>query len=377
MCGAAAGDLGPVRRPAAALLLVFAAAPARATVGQRYVQIVALYAAGDRAAAVSQVGELSDHALERAIKELRRTLGPGAPDCPLCDQPVSLHAALMLHTDRALTERRQLRQHEDEPVCADSIHLRAATEIAEILAYRGGGRDDSARRWAAAMAMRARADGCMQDAIRFVDLGLKLYARDPTLLVVRGVVHETIATALMHPERVSLAGLAGTRPQQDRGTDMGYRREVDLAIDSYESALAADPGRVEPRVRLGRTEWLAGHPHRARLSLEAALRSDPAPGLAYLAHLFLGRCDEDAGRLEDALREYRAALELDPGAQVAGVALSHALLMSGDEVAAQQVLEVALGHARREGNDVYWSYPLGGFEFAEGFFEQLRKESLR
>jgi tetratricopeptide (TPR) repeat protein len=379
MRGAAAGDLGPVRRPAAAaaLLLVCAAAPARATVGKDYAQIVALYASGDRDAAVSQVGEISHDELDREIKELRKTLGPGAPDCPLCDQPLSLHAALMLHTDRALAERRQPRQDGDESACADSIHLRAATEIAEILAYRGGDRDDSARRWAAAMAMRARADGCMQDAVRFVDLGLEAYTCDATLLVVRGVVHETIATVLLRPERTPRAGLTGRRRQQARDTEMEYRREVDLAIDSYEDALAVNPERVEPRVRLGRMEWRAGHPDKARVSLEAALRSDPLPGLAYLAHLFLGRCDEDASRLEDAQREYRAALELDPSAQVAGVALSHALLTSGDEVAAQQVLKAALGHARREGNDVYRSYPLGGFEFAEGLFEQLRRESLR
>jgi tetratricopeptide (TPR) repeat protein len=363
-----------------ALLLLLAAAPARAAVECRYARIVALYASGDRAAAVSQVGELPDDELKCEINELRRQLGPNGPGsavCSACNEPVSLLAALMLHTDRALAERLQLRQDEDEPACADSIHLKAAAQIAEILAYRGGDGDDSARRWAAAMAMRARADGCMRDAIRFVDLGLRLYARDPTLLVVRGVIHETIATVVMHPDPTPPAGPTGTRLFQARGTDLSYPREIDLAIDSYQDALAVNPALVEPRVRLGRLEWLAGHPDKARASLEAALRSDPMPGLAYLAHLFLGRCDEDAGLLEDAQREYRAALELDPSAQVAGVALSHALLMSGDEVAAQQVLKTALGHARQRESDVYWSYPLGGFDFAESLFERLRKESLR
>ncbi len=370
-------DLDPVSRPAAALLLLIAAAPAQAAVAKSYTQAVALYASGDRDAAVSQLGEISEGAIGRELKELHRALAPGAPACLLCDRPAWLLAALMLHTDRALAERAQLRQGADQPQCADSIHLRAAAEIAEIVAHRVGDRDDSARRWAAAMAMRARADGCMQDAVRFVDLGLTLYPRDPTLLLVRGAVHETIATILVRPERAPLPGLTGTQLQQARGAEMEYRRELDLAVDSYQSALASSPERVEARVRLGRAEWLAGHPDKARASLEAALRTDPAPGLAYLAHLFLGRCDEDVGRFEDAQREYRAALELDPTAQVAGVALSHALLTGGEEVAAQQVLGAALGHARREENDAYWSYPMGGFEFAEGLFEQLRKESLR
>jgi tetratricopeptide (TPR) repeat protein len=363
-----------VRRAAAILLL--AAAPTPATVGQRYAQIVALYASGERAAAVSQVREIPEDELKREVKELRNTQGPGAPDCPLCDQPVSLHAALMLHTDRALADRRPPLQAEDEPSCLDSIHLRIAEEIAEVLAYRGGDQDDSARRWAAAMAMRARAEGCPLDAVRFADLGLKWYARDPTLLLVRGVVHETIATVVVRPERTSLAGLTGSQRQWALTAEREYQKQVDLAIDSYENALAVDPARIEPRVRLGRAEWLAGRADEARVSLETALRSDPLSGLAYLAHLFLGRCDEDAGRLEDAQREYRAALALDPGAQVAGVALSHVLLMSGDEAAAQRVLKTALDHPGQD-NDVYWSYPLGGFEFAEHLFAQLRKESLR
>jgi tetratricopeptide (TPR) repeat protein len=369
-----------IRPPAVALLLLLASAAAgasQATPDKRYAQIVALYASGERAAAVSELGEIPDHELKKELKTLEKTLGPGAPACLVCEKEISLHAALMLHTDRALAERVQLRQGEEEPECADSIQFRAASEIGEILAYRGGEHDDSARRWAVAMAMRARADGCMQDAVRFVDMGLKWYARDPVLLLVRGVVHETIATVLMRPAKVPLAGLTGKRLQQARGVDMQYRRDVDLSIQSFEDALSANPDLVEARVRLGRMEWLAGHPDKARAALEAALQADPPPALAYLVHLFLGRCDEDAGRLEDAEREYRAALDLDPSAQVAGVALSHAVLMAGDEPAAQRVLKAALGHARRKEGDVYWSYPLGGVQFSEGMFEQLRGESLR
>jgi hypothetical protein len=43
----------------------------------------------------------------------------------------------------------------------------------------------------------------------------------------------------------------------------------------------------------------------------------------FLAHLFTGRLDEDAGRLDEAAHSYAAALALEVTSQSARLALSH------------------------------------------------------
>jgi tetratricopeptide (TPR) repeat protein len=278
-----------------------------------------------------------------------------------------LRAALMLHTDRALFEKQQRRQADSEPECVASFEADVAAAIGEIVAYRDGGLRNFAGRWAAATAMRARADGCMLDAVHFVDLGLRWYPHDPTLLLVRGMVHETIASAL--------ASSPQARPEEGRAGAARCQDELELARASFESALAAEPGLAEARLRLGRTEWRMGDVARARSSLQAVLAAEPKRSIVYLAHLFLGRLDEDASRFDEARREYSAALDIDPGAQVAGLAASHALLMGGDEGAAREALKAALGSKPRSADDIYWGYPMGGADLAQTLFEELRAES--
>jgi tetratricopeptide (TPR) repeat protein len=352
---------------AAAALFLLGSALDSAGLSLRYARMVALYASGGREAAVSQVGELSSDDLRRELKALRKVLGPGAPTCRLCEREISLRAALMLHTDRALFEKQHTRQADGEPECVASLEADVAAAIAEILAYRDLDLRDFAARWAAATALRARADGCMLDAVHYVDLGLRWSPHDPTLLLVRGTIHETIASALV--------GLAEPRPEEGPGSGLRYRDELGLALASFEGALAVDPGAAEARLRLGRVQWRLGRAAQARASLHALLQAKPNSSLAYLAHLFLGRLDEDADRFDDAQRQYRVALELDPSAQAAGVGLSHALLLGGDDVGAREALKAALDAAPRSEGDMYWGYPVGGGDFAQSLFEQLRRES--
>ena len=162
--------------------------------------------------------------------------------------------------------------------------------------------------------------------------------------------------------------------------------------------MAADPALDEARLRLGRLLWRLGEAELARASLEAMLaprdpplsnargESGPSSSFAtlersrdrYLAHLFLGRVYEDARRLEEAKREYRATLEIEPQAQAAAVALGHVLQMAGDTGPARQALEQSLRHAgRRTHGDPYWGYLLGSVDRAEALFDELRRETLR
>ena len=78
----------------------------------------------------------------------------------------------------------------------------------------------------------------------------------------------------------------------------------------------------------------------AGATLEEAVRhGGAAPRVAYLAHLFLGQVRERSGRADEAIREFQHARSmLDPQAQAAAVALSQALLSTGDVEGARAVL---------------------------------------
>jgi Flp pilus assembly protein TadD len=77
----------------------------------------------------------------------------------------------------------------------------------------------------------------------------------------------------------------------------------------------------------------------------------------FLAHLFLGRVLEDAGRLDDATTHYRRALEIDPRSQSAGMALAHALRLAGEDTGARSVVQKAVSFAgQRGGRDWFWTY---------------------
>jgi tetratricopeptide (TPR) repeat protein len=373
------GSARVLRRCGLTLVLPLWSVAVWAGTSPRYARVVGRYAAGDRATAVDQVGEFSWPDLKRELKALRDEFESGAPVCLECLEQTPLRAALMLHTDRALLERAELRGGEAEPGCSETVQADAAQQIAEITAHRSD-LEEFARRWAAAMAMRARADGCMESATHYVDLGLKWFARDPTLLLLRGAVHEAIATLVFRPYKpglVTVAGESRRRLREAQGILQEYSRHLSLATRSFDQALEADPRQVEARVHLGRTLWLAHQPEKARAALEDALAGEPGPSLAYLAHLFLGRIDEDSGRLADAQSEYRAALAIDPRAQAAGIAFSHALLLAGQESTAREQLETTLHYARRKANDVYWNYEMGSAESADAALARLREESLR
>jgi Tfp pilus assembly protein PilF len=97
-----------------------------------------------------------------------------------------------------------------------------------------------------------------------------------------------------------------------------------------------------------------------------------------LARLFLGQVHEDAGRLEQATGEYRRALAVDPNAQSAAVALSHALRKAGDGEGSRRVLLDALAHAgRRTQADVFWNYFTSNALGFAAELDGLRREALR
>jgi tetratricopeptide (TPR) repeat protein len=122
--------------------------------------------------------------------------------------------------------------------------------------------------------------------------------------------------------------------------------------------------------------WRLGETAEARSALEEALARSRDGGTAYLAHLFLGRLDEDAGHLDAALRSYEAALVLDPACQSARLAISHVRLRRGDAAGARHEVETAVslgGH--RPHQDRFWLYPWGRSVGVDDRLEALRREA--
>jgi cytochrome c-type biogenesis protein CcmH/NrfG len=105
------------------------------------------------------------------------------------------------------------------------------------------------------------------------------------------------------------------------------------------------------------------------------LARSSARDTVFLAHLFLGRINEDAGRLDDAARAYEAALALHPRCQSARLALSHLLWRRGDAAGARREVEAALQPAGEgQHRDPFWQYPWGTGVGAEERLEALRRE---
>ena len=244
---------------------------------------------------------------------------------------------------------------------ADDLYLR---EIVDRMIDRGA-LQGFLRRWYLAMALQNLANLCLAKTDDWVKQGLERFRDDPPLLIVRGVASEAAAQFRPLSAEPELGG-----PRHARGCPATSRGRA----TPYERALAGDAGLVEARLRLGRVLWAQGELDAARVQLEQVTATAPAPSVGYLAHLFLARVHDDAGRPADAEREYRAALALDPGGQAAAVGLAQLLGKSGPVPRA--LLEEALSYAPRpDPRDLFWAYPAQRAGTGEDELSALRDEA--
>ena len=356
-------------------MLVPCAVLAAAVVSGEYESLIRQYAAGEETAAVAALATWRAGELDRQVRALQRAAKAGPP-CPSCPDPLDelpLKAAVMLHADRDLVERPRAQGTEQPRLCPGE-HARRAGQIAAILAARDGPRD-FARRFFLAMAHRSQWDFCLDAAQQWARDGLARFSRDPSLLLTLGASLEekaTLGAVPPGPPRVfpvrRVRGLED--PSGDRTTWFGEAERV------LSEAVTADAQMVEARIRLGRVQWRLGKDDLARRTLEAALRLGGAPPLPHLGHLFLGQVFERAGRAKDAIREFEEALVLEPESQSAAVALSHALLSSGNAEGAGRALEKSLAQATRRGErDPYWDYPASNAASPDETFLALRREA--
>jgi tetratricopeptide (TPR) repeat protein len=353
----------------------------------RYLSIVERYARGERAQAVAAVGELGEDELKEAFASIQR-LGRKAAGCGACPERaalrrISLPAAVMLHLDRFALERASWRTAEQgTPDCTIGFQQDMAERLVTIVAGQlVAGQSEGAsfaRRFHLAMAYRWHAELCLEEALRWTQSGLKWFPRDPPLLLARGAIDEVMGTTTVGGRWPTVARSTQSEKEQALAAQGERRVHLELARKAFEEALATDPGLDEAKVRLGRVQWRLGQADKARVSLGAVVDHTRDPSLSYLAHLFLGRVDEDAARLAVAEGHYRKALEIVPESQVAAVALSHVLQVAGDAADSRQVLRSGVAFARkRTTGDPYWRYLLGPADVADEMLDALRQETLQ
>lgn len=346
---------------AASLLVLAATAETAPRLEPRYRELLLRYARGERAQAIADVGAWSVGALQKqvaAAQEARLEV----ERCPRCPNPlagVPLRAAVLLHADRDKAERPEASGRE-QPLRCPGPQALIAGRFAAILARDPEARD-FARRYFLAMTLRAQLDACFEDAYREARAGLELFPRDAELLLAAGSVLEERAFLTTASVRSDAAAIRGALLKDARG--------------DFTEAIGLDPDLVLARVRLGRVLWRLGQREPARVALEAALIRASDPSHRYLAHLFLGRIHEDAERLDQALAEYRRAVEIDPKAQSAAVALSHALLLTGQAEAARDALGRGLPD-RTAPRDVFWDYVVSNARPLEDLLAALHREAL-
>jgi hypothetical protein len=360
---------------AATLSLVIAGPAAAEDINPDYRELVERYARGERASAVAGLGAFSEAAMARISRAVEADAVGGERGKP-APRPLPLRAAVMLHLDRDEAER-PADSGSEQPRQCPGKSADVAAHYAGLLARR----DETAsfaRRFFLALAYRSQWDACLREAEQWARAGLKLFPRDPDLLMAAGSAIEEAAILARGASSVDNTALTERQREAARGAALDRRASYVKARAFYEDAIAA-ADRPGARVRLGRVLWRLGEGDAARRALERAVQpavSDPP--LLYLAYLFLGRVHEDAGRLDQAVEQYRVALDIDPSAQAAAVALSHALRVAGDAAESRRVLRASLDQAgRRPRRDAFWDYPTGDAGRYDELFADLRREALQ
>jgi tetratricopeptide (TPR) repeat protein len=140
-------------------------------------------------------------------------------------------------------------------------------------------------------------------------------------------------------------------------------------------ALAADPGLIEARLRLGRVLTQQGRYEAAVSELAQVVAAPPDRTLGYYAHLFIGDATQALGRLDEAQAAYRTAIELYPHTQSARIGLGAALRAAGDRSAALTAILPTLTEpaGSRDGtDDPWWNYYDGDAANLTALMDRLR-----
>lgn len=177
----------------------------------------------------------------------------------------------------------------------------------------------------------------------FVDNALARFPDEPRFVLARAFVVDQ-----MRPLGVFRPGADGRMPA-DLST---HSKEV---IARYDAAMRFDETASEARIRKAWFLHRIGRHADALALVDTAMPLSGDAGLSYFRHLVRGKVLDAAGRTDDAVSAYRAALALAPAAQSARVALMHDLVRQSDHRGARDLAE-AIQTLPPEAWDPWWLY---------------------
>jgi tetratricopeptide (TPR) repeat protein len=342
---------------------------------ERYVALVQLYANGDRSAGVAALGAWRERDLRTTVDRLAAWPASDAGEPSRADvfalEHLPLASAILLHAERAKTA---------SAAGASDFHLDLARRLAALLLRVRPKQEGFVRRYYIAMTLWAYGEARWAAALDLAAGGRRLFPRDPELLLSIGSLEESLGCQRilgLEPSPENLAQLSVTATFRSEVAEHRERQRHFLEAEkAFSEAIAADPPLMEAQLRLGRVLWRRGKPEAARQRLESVIAGSREPAIVYLAHLFLGRIHEDAQRLTEAEREYRAALDAAPHAQTPELALAHLRQGVGDEAGAGAAIRRALEPAPQARlDDAFWHYASAWSGQAGARFEALLREA--
>lgn len=188
--------------------------------------------------------------------------------------------------------------------------------------------------------------GSMQLYGAHYQIGTDQFPDDPTVLFLRGCLHETLAGPLIQ-------GIVDRGPMLGAGRAVrSAKTELRDAATYFQRAVTRDPAFSEARIRLGRVQSLLGEHAAAVIEVQRALSSEVDPLLRYYGYLTLGSALESMDDRDGAGDAYRRAAAQYPGAETPKLALSHLAAIGGDVGGAQMALAAL---TERDRGDDPWS----------------------
>lgn len=352
----------------------------------RYVAVVRQYANGRRREALAALNGWTQEELRHELAvashfaeaaKACRSLGPlsaknriAACQTKLDFERMPLRAAAMLHLDKDEDERTRA-GNAGLPSCHYGSHAEFARQLASLVLQQTDGRD-FARRLHLAGALRAHATGCFLAARYWSNAGLQSFPEDGLLQLVFGTASEIYAMLVPKPPFLDNPTLSELK--RAAGAAAEQRQLWEQASKAFGLALSDAVSRDEAQLRRGHVLLQQEKGEGARAVLETLIGASSDPALLYMAHLFLGRAHENAGRLPQADGAYRAALTLRPDSQAAALALAYVLWTRGEPEAGAR-MQTALAHGgKRSRPDPYWEYVTIRSARAEPILESLRRE---
>jgi tetratricopeptide (TPR) repeat protein len=338
-------------RPFVALLLLgFSLRADIAWAQQEYAGVLLEYLTGDADAAILKGRRLDREEILAGVDAFNTT-----------QSRLILRGAAALHTEAAL------RSLHDGTLY--TFHLDVAAAIVEFGEAAGKLKTNSSlsikprhaapvpeefrRLWYAVVINVLEDAGKLALASKYLSRALALYPQNGEIQLLAGVAQEMQAS----PRTASVGN--------------GERREALQAAEKhYRAALAAQPDRLEARLRLGRVLQLRKQLEPAR-ALFTPLVNVPDLRVAYLASLFLAGIEDASNNTAAALALYDRAAAVIPSAQTARLAASELRHRTGERHLAAEAVAAAAG----DGNtfDPWWTYVFGEYWRADLLLDALRK----